>query len=66
MTMKERLLAFALEAENLDHLSNTDHEVAFVFDAIMMGEFSDAVRKARGDWEPPDPPGWEGGIADNH
>lgn len=36
------------------------------FDDIQMGEFGRAIQRCDGNWEPPDPPGWEGGFADNH
>ena len=35
-------------------------------DDIEEGEYGRAIAKARGDWEPPDAPGWEGGFAPNH
>lgn len=31
-----------------------------------MEEDSDEDDERDPDWEPPDPPGWEGGFADNH
>ena len=37
-----------------------------ILDDIVNQEYARAIAKARGDYEPPDPPGFEGGFAENH
>ena len=54
-TMAQRLEAFAQEAENLSLLGDSDPLVADVVFAVEMGEYQNAIQKARGDWEPPEP-----------
>lgn len=72
MTLMQRLEWFALEAQNLDQLTELGkHGIPTMarsaFDDVMdYQNYERAIAKARGDWEPPDPPGFEGGFADNH
>lgn len=66
-TINERLEACALEMQNLQQLSTAfDDSEKGTFEDIEAGEYARAIQKARGDWEPPDPPGFEGGFAPNH
>lgn len=32
----------------------------------LFNEIGCLIAEAKGEYEPPDPPGWEGGFADNH
>lgn len=70
-TIKERLVAFVLEARNLHELSFGTSGDNALFIADVLGDlatenFDVALAKARGEYESPDPPGWEGGFAENH
>jgi hypothetical protein len=70
--IRERFEWVALEMQNLNEILNTYHgdaEEVFlndIYEEIQCEEFQRAIDKLRGNWEPPDPPGWEGGFADNH
>ena len=66
LSMKDRLLAYAIESENLAELAVHDTNIDSFLWSIHLDKYEEAKCKARRDYEPPDPPGWEGGFADNH
>jgi hypothetical protein len=72
MTLMQRLEWFALEAHHLDQLTEIGkHGIPTMarsaFDDVMdYQDYERAIQKASGNWEPTDPPGFEGGFAENH
>lgn len=61
---------FELEVEALAMEEAAD-EIERLWDALMeirtmQGNPIEIARKATDNYEPPDPPGWEGGFAENH
>ena len=66
LTVKDRLEWVAIEMDSLSLLATYDPWNNDILGDIEAGEYKRAIAKARGDYEPPDPPGFEGGFADNH
>lgn len=68
-TVTERIRFVAEELENLTQILHNDPH--YSVDAMAMGEiemqnYQTAIQMVEGNWEPADPPGWEGGFAENH
>lgn len=71
--LRRRLEAVALEMRSLWDLRTTadcTREETIAVNDILRDienyEYDRAIAKARGNWEPPSPPGFEGGFAENH
>ena len=67
-SLTERVRFVAEELQNLNQIIGLgDGDVLQdAMSDIFTEKFEEAISRCDGDWEPPDPPGWEGGFADNH
>ena len=66
LTLDQRLEWMAIEMENIESLTIAMPWARSIFEDIEEREYKRAIQKATGNWEPRDPPGWEGGFAENH
>ncbi len=66
LTLDERLRFAAEEMKALEALTVADPYRRSMLEDIEEREYSRAISKATGNYEPPDAPGWEGGFAENH
>lgn len=66
LSVEQRLEWLAIEMQNLESLTVAEPWKRSILEDIEDREYGRAIVKATGNWEPPDPPGWEGGFADNH
>lgn len=66
LTLNQRIEWLAIEMQNIESLTVGDPWRRSMFEAIEEREYQLAQQKASGNWEPRDPPGFEGGFAENH
>ena len=66
LSLDERLRFAAAEMKELESLTVAEPYRRSMLEDIEDRNYDRAIAKATGNWEPPDPPGWEGGFAENH
>jgi hypothetical protein len=65
-TIEQRLHDVAIEMENLSQITQAEPWLNAILEHIEERKYKEARWRLSPDWEPSDPPGFEGGFANNH